>query len=187
MDGHSSNEESHFIDPESLFVESQVNKKPKKISNVRFAPEATAINTSVCSEDGGDFSEPLSENEIKTEICSYLPSNTLGRRRLQTLSKYHAAKSLTLPHRSSRADQDIPLSRLRHRSFAAPTKTSFLTSLGRHATPKQSFTFEDIQDATDDFKDFFTEEEKKKELSNIRNTPIRLSQRKLYRYYHVLH
>ncbi|XP_055936166.1 transmembrane channel-like protein 7 isoform X2 [Argiope bruennichi] len=179
--GHSSNEESQFIDPESLFVESQINKKPKKISNVRFAPEATAINTSICSEDGGDFSEPLSENEIKTEICSYLPSNTLGRRRLQTLNKYHAAKSLTLPHRSSKTDNDIPLSRLRHRSFAAPNKPNFLATLGRHATPKQSFTFEDIQDSTDDFKDFFTEEEKKKELSNIRNIPIRLSQRKLYR------
>ncbi|KAF8767882.1 Transmembrane channel-like protein 7 like protein [Argiope bruennichi] len=172
--GHSSNEESQFIDPESLFVESQINKKPKKISNVRFAPEATAINTSICSEDGGDFSEPLSENEIKTEICSYLPSNTLGRRRLQTLNKYHAAKSLTLPHRSSKTDNDIPLSRLRHRSFAAPNKPNFLATLGRHATPKQSFTFEDIQDSTDDFKDFFTEEEKKKELSNIRNIPIRI-------------
>ncbi|GIY57832.1 uncharacterized protein CEXT_760631 [Caerostris extrusa] len=183
MDAHSSNEESQFIDIESLCAESQINKKPKKPSNVRFASETTSIKSANFSNDGEDFSEsePMSEKEIKTEICSFLPSNTLGRRRLKSLSKYQAAKAFTLPHPSSGGDKAIPLNRLRHRSFIAPHKTNVLASLGRHSTVKQ-FSFEDVQDATDDFKNILTEEERKKELSNIRNIPIRLSQRKIYRY-----
>ncbi|GFR17404.1 transmembrane channel-like protein 7 [Trichonephila clavata] len=179
MEPSTSNEESQFMDLESLSAESQNNKKPKKVSNVRFAPEATSIRSSSFSKEEEDFPEPLSENEIKTEICSFLPSNTLGRRRLQTIAKCQVSKALTLPHPSIRVDKGIPLSRLRHRSFVSHKKSNFLSSLGRHASASP-FTSDDDQE-TIDFADVFTDDEKKKELSNIRNIPIRLSQRKQYR------
>ncbi|XP_015907963.2 transmembrane channel-like protein 7 isoform X2 [Parasteatoda tepidariorum] len=169
------NQESHTIDFESSSDESH-DKMLKKPSNVTFAPETSFINR-ISSRDSDDDIEDMTENDIKTEICSVLPSNTIGRKKYKTLNKTKTAKASTFPRKSDTNEQH-DVDKPRPRSFVTK-KPSFLSSLNLPSLQiSQSF------DGVDSFEEFgadLNDEEKKKELQNIRNFPIRMSEKKKYR------
>ncbi|KAG8184421.1 hypothetical protein JTE90_004591 [Oedothorax gibbosus] len=178
MEPSYSNEESQFLSVDGTSDESHIRKVPKKTSSVRFAPDVTLKKPRLFEKDG-DLKN-LTEEDIKTEICSCLPSNTLGRKRLHSF-KSEATRASTFPRPSVSDEEGIPLSRLRHRSFVCNRKPSFMRSLGRLSSKRFPYESEQDYDSTDALESCLTEEERRDELLNIRNIPVRLSEKKKYR------
>lgn len=159
---------------ESESEESLVKKKIKKSTSVRFAQEESPTSTTVIETQDA---APEVDIDIRAEIHNFLPSNTLHRRK-QTVFAPISAKSFTLPRKSDGKTlaQTLSFSRARHLSYPTKKRKYLSQSVDASDMPASQYevSYEQIQIPT-------TEEEKIEELNNIRNLPISMSEKRMYR------